>query len=1094
MPTTNSTNILSLLRTKLATPPPTILPGTAKTAVSNPKEADFLRAYGIGHDELRKAVADSAMPAYERMAIYSSVDRALAHPIVAAAANIFAESATNRDIVEQKTVWATAKNKEYKYQLDKLLETINIEEVIYDWAFSTGVFGDHFIEVYGEPGVGVISVNDDAHPACFGRVDWAGRLIGFVSTPLGMPTTPDESKLIPPWAVLHFRLLGAKKRRPLAMDGGVSMGDFRTMQIMSPDPRRLTSKYGTSLLTDALPVWKRLRLVEDSIMIARIMHAPERYIFKLIVDSQNSSPEGVAQLINQYADVLKRSRNVDLTASNPAYGERYNALAGCFVGDTKIELIDGTSPTIKTISDNKDQYIGKYVLTVNPKTLALEPKRIIAATKTRSNAELVEVTLDSKRSVKCTPDHRFMLRDGSYKEAKDLQPGESLMPLYTKMTKSNYTPGYKLVYNVATKGKSNLGEYIALHKIVADGILGSERDYKYEMLVKSGKEKRLCIHHKDFNKLNNEPGNLQWLGDQEHWHYHADHGGAFFRSTKGKTLEEVYGKDRAHEIKDNRAKTLAPIMALRKGKKYEEILGPEKGAKWRKSVSDGHKGVTYSNRKSPELTEEGLANVRASRAIVKDRICKYCGEAIVGTISQLGGHVCGCPKNPKNIRKLAEEYETRKCQCSPDCKEEFVCKKGSGQKYANHEHYGMSKRKKPVGENTCITCGKVFIGYLGSQFCSKACYSMAQSTRRDLYPLKGFCATGDDSARQTNLGSKLIHNPTTGEVCKAKGDKLRQMLDSGWVLGKQPKQVLEEVLNHKVVSVKYVLDRQDVYDIQVEDNHNFPLSIGVFVHNCEDLLLPVWGDKDNLTVETLGGSFDVKWVADLEELRHQLVTALKVPYSMISGFSQEAGAGGFTPGQAMERTDIRFARQTRRLQRAVINGLTRLAQIHFAYLGMDPDPDLFEICMADASSAEELELQEALQKGTDATRSLYDLINDMVGVDLDKRAFMEYLNKKFWKLSDLDMDEILLKGNPNAIVPDGRDVPVQGVETPEGEAQATEEAEPNAFRESKKVESSDFKAALPCGKSQKLWEETWKDKPIKIVGLNEGTVSGSAHL
>ena len=38
----------------------------------------------------------------------------------------------------------------------------------------------------------------------------------------------------------------------------------------------------------------------------------------------------------------------------------------------------------------------------------------------------------------------------------------------------------------------------------------------------------------------------------------------------------------------------------------------------------------------------------------------------------------------------------------------------------------------------------------------------------------------------------------------------------------------------KVVSVEFIHDKEDVYDLTIEDNHNFALSSGVFVHNSKD--------------------------------------------------------------------------------------------------------------------------------------------------------------------------------------------------------------------------------------------------------------------
>ena len=40
--------------------------------------------------------------------------------------------------------------------------------------------------------------------------------------------------------------------------------------------------------------------------------------------------------------------------------------------------------------------------------------------------------------------------------------------------------------------------------------------------------------------------------------------------------------------------------------------------------------------------------------------------------------------------------------------------------------------------------------------------------------------------------------------------------------------------NHKVSKITFLNDTADVYDIEVEDNHNFALTAGVFVHNSKD--------------------------------------------------------------------------------------------------------------------------------------------------------------------------------------------------------------------------------------------------------------------
>ena len=99
----------------------------------------------------------------------------------------------------------------------------------------------------------------------------------------------------------------------------------------------------------------------------------------------------------------------------------------CFTADTKIRLVDGRSLSIAELMIEQ-QYKDNYVYTFNEKTKTIEPKKIKKVFQTKLTTDLVKVTLDNGESVECTPCHRFMLRDGSYKQAIDLLEGESLMP------------------------------------------------------------------------------------------------------------------------------------------------------------------------------------------------------------------------------------------------------------------------------------------------------------------------------------------------------------------------------------------------------------------------------------------------------------------------------------------------------------------------------------------------------------------------------------------------------------------------------------------------------------------------------------------
>src|SRR6266571_3540083 len=110
-----------------------------------------------------------------------------------------------------------------------------------------------------------------------------------------------------------------------------------------------------------------------------------------------------------------------------------DSAGGCFSGDTLVALADGRSLSFIDLvleqAEGKEHFgytIRKYG------TIGLE--RLIHACMTKARAKVIRVTLDNGESIVCTPDHRFLLRDGRYKAAIDLTPPDSLMPLYRKMS------------------------------------------------------------------------------------------------------------------------------------------------------------------------------------------------------------------------------------------------------------------------------------------------------------------------------------------------------------------------------------------------------------------------------------------------------------------------------------------------------------------------------------------------------------------------------------------------------------------------------------------------------------------------------------
>ena len=308
-------NVFKLLA-DLQRKPQFISADVTKVQHLSPEEKNTLQRIGISMSQLRASMTLETQVNYDRARFYQEVTRAMENSLVGASLELYAEYSTNYNHLHNSSVWITSESSTYQKQLTDLLDRVGIEEKIFDWAWSTGGFGDLFVKMNGAPGLGIVSIEDDDHPLNMSRIDHEGILIGFYNTPQGQST---EEQIKPPWSHVHFRLLGAKRKRP--MFGDPLYAEFRTIHLMTgTDTKSITSKYGTSLLVNALPIWKRLRMAEDSLLLARLTRGIIRYIWKMKVNGGNA--EAVAALMDEFSTLLKRARAVDNRSSSPYYDDK----------------------------------------------------------------------------------------------------------------------------------------------------------------------------------------------------------------------------------------------------------------------------------------------------------------------------------------------------------------------------------------------------------------------------------------------------------------------------------------------------------------------------------------------------------------------------------------------------------------------------------------------------------------------------------------------------------------------------------------------------------------------------------------------------
>ena len=181
---------------------------------------------------------------------------------------------------------------------------------------------------------------------------------------------------------------------------------------------------------------------------------------------------------------------------------------GCFTSDTEVALADGRNLSFLYLIKEHQQGKRNFTFTFDEGTVKIA--EIKNPRKTKENAEIIKVTLDNGKEIKCTPNHRFMLLNGEYKEAQHLQSGDSLMPVYFRLsTKEDgrYSIGYKMIF----QPKTNSWQFI---HVIADKWNVDNGIY----CLSAGKVR----HHIDFNKFNNNPNNIRRMQWKDHWKLHYD--------------------------------------------------------------------------------------------------------------------------------------------------------------------------------------------------------------------------------------------------------------------------------------------------------------------------------------------------------------------------------------------------------------------------------------------------------------------------------------------------------------------------------------------------------------------------------------------
>lgn len=417
----------------------------------------------------------------EEMDEYSEISSAL---------DLYADDATMPN-EEGLAVWVNSDNKGVEQDLtDMLHKQVLIEDDVWGLARTLCKYGSSFGELLvGEQGL--VGINF-LPPPTVRRVEGPqGQLVGFVQDTRGEFNVSLEDF----YRLARERGAEGERRRP---PGELTIFEDWELVHWRLRGKHLRSVYGHGVIDPARWIWKRLSLLEDALLIYKLSRAPARYAFYVDV-GENDMERGMAY-VNRVKNQFVKKKFV---RPDGKLDMRHNPL--CLTGDTRIPRLDGTVQALADMVAAFERGEDQWVWTTDLDDMGrVRPGKVTWAGKTRRAAQLVEVLLDNGEKIRVTPDHKMIRRNGQTALAKDLAPGDSLMPY--RRTVSTKAKGYQMAgYEMLYCPKDKCMKYG--HRLVA-----SEYGLRQAGLV---------LHHKNFDRLDNRPTNLLPLSHPDHVRLHA---------------------------------------------------------------------------------------------------------------------------------------------------------------------------------------------------------------------------------------------------------------------------------------------------------------------------------------------------------------------------------------------------------------------------------------------------------------------------------------------------------------------------------------------------------------------------------------------
>jgi len=248
---------------------------------------------------------------FERLSRYSDYTEMCYTPEIAAALNVYADGVCAKD-EQGRVLRVESPNDEIKTILETLFfDILDIEFNLWSWVRNLCKYGDLCLFVDANEDNGILNllpipINEIEREEGFDKDDPFAIRYRWLT---------QGNSVLENWQIAHFRLLGDDGFLP----------------------------YGYSVIEPARRIWRQLILIEDAMLVYRIVRSPERRMFKVPVG--NVAPEEVPRFMEEFISNMKRNTIIDSTTGRVDL--RYNALS--VDEDYFLPFRGDVGPTIETL-------------------------------------------------------------------------------------------------------------------------------------------------------------------------------------------------------------------------------------------------------------------------------------------------------------------------------------------------------------------------------------------------------------------------------------------------------------------------------------------------------------------------------------------------------------------------------------------------------------------------------------------------------------------------------------------------------------------------------------------------------------------------